>query len=96
MSSATSFIVAANADPGVWTGRHVMFEIASSPVFREITNAVYDALGIRLTIAAPGKSIPVTTPVHLLLKVRLDTDRVELEHYATRTEFAASLIEVPA
>ena len=76
-SSATSVIVAATADPGVWIGRHVMFDIASGPVFREITNAVYDALGIRLTIAAPGKSIPITTPIHLLTKVRLDTDRIE-------------------
>lgn len=94
-SSATSVVVAANADPGVWIGRHVMFEIASGPVFREITNAVYDALGVRLTVAAPGKSIPITVPIHLLTKVRLDTDRIELEHFADRTEFAASLIEIP-
>jgi hypothetical protein len=95
-SSATSVIVSATADPGVWIGRHVMFDISSGPVFREITNAVYDALGIRLTIAAPGKSIPVTTPVHLLTKVRLDTDRIEIEHFGNRSEFAASLIEIPA
>ena len=94
--SATSVIVAATADPGVWIGRHVMFDVASGPVFREITNAVYDALGIRLTIAAPGKTIPITTPIHLLTRVRLDTDRIELEHFADRTEFAASLIEIPA
>jgi hypothetical protein len=95
-SSATSIVVAAPADPGVWIGRHVMFEIASGPVFREITNAVYDALGIRLTIATPGKSIPTTTPIHLLTKVRLDTDRIELEHFGNRSEFAASLIETPS
>lgn len=94
-SSSTSVIVAATADPGVWIGRHVMFDISSGPVYREITNAVYDALGIRLTIAAPGKSIPVTTPVHLLTKVRLDTDRIEIEHFGNRSEFAASLIEIP-
>ncbi|NPD21265.1 hypothetical protein [Alterinioella nitratireducens] len=94
-SSATSFVVAANADPGVWIGRHVMFDLASGPVFREINNAVYDALGVRLTIAAPGKSIPVTTPIHLLTKVRLDTDRIEIEHCGNRSEFAASLIEIP-
>ncbi|WP_296427195.1 hypothetical protein [Yoonia sp.] len=94
-SSATSVVVAATADPGVWIGRHVMFDLASGPVFFEITNAVYDALGIRLTIAAPGKSIPVTTPIHLLTKVRLDTDRIELEHFGNRSEFAASLIEIP-
>lgn len=94
-SSATSVIVAVTTDPGVWIGRHVMFDIASGPVFREITNAVYDALGVRLTVAAPGKSIPITVPIHLLMKVRLDTDRIELEHFADRTEFAASLIEIP-
>ena len=94
-NSATSVIVAATADPGVWIGRHVMFDIASGPVFREITNAVYDALGIRLTIAAPGKSTPITTPIHLLTRVRLDTDRIEIEHFGNRSEFAASLIEIP-
>ncbi|AVW90697.1 hypothetical protein [Celeribacter baekdonensis] len=94
-SSATSVIIVENMDPGVLIGRHVMFEIVSGPVFCEITNAVYDALGIRLTIAAPGKSIPITTPIHLLTKFRLDTDRIEIEHFAGRTEFAASLIEIP-
>lgn len=94
-SSATSVIVASTADPGVWIGRHVMFDVASGPVFREIADAAYDALGIRLSIAAPGKSIPVTTPVHLLTKVRLDTDRIEIEHFGNRSEFAASLIETP-
>jgi len=94
-SSATSVIVAASADPGVWIGRHVLFDVASGPVFRQITTAVYDALGLKLTIAAPGKIIPVTTPIHLITKVRLDTDRIELEHFAGRTEFAASLIEIP-
>lgn len=94
-SSSTSVIVAATADPGVWIGRHVMCDVASDPVFREITNAVYDALGIRLSIAAPGKSIPITTPIHLLTKVRLDTDRIEIEHFGNRSEFAASLIEAP-
>lgn len=94
-ASTTSVVVAGTADPGVWIGRHVMFEVASGPVFREITDAVYDALGIRLTIAAPGKSIPVTTPIHLLTKARLDTDRIEIEHFGNRSEFAASLIETP-
>lgn len=95
-SSATAITVAPAADPNDWIGRHIMFEDDAMPVFREITGAVYDALGIRLTIAATGDSLPATTPVHLLLKVRLDTDRIELEHYTTRTEFAASVIEVPA
>jgi len=94
-ASTTSVVVAGTADPGVWIGRHMMFEVASGPVFREITDAVYDALGVRLTIAAPSKSIPVTTPVHLLTKVRLDTDRIEIEHFGNRSEFAASLIETP-
>jgi hypothetical protein len=87
--------VATTTNPGVWTRRHVMFDLVSGPVFREITNAVYGALGLKLTIAAPGKSIPITTPIHLLTKVRLDTDRIEIEHFAGRTEFAASLIEIP-
>jgi hypothetical protein len=27
--------------------------------------------------------------------VRLDTDRIEIEHFGNRSEFAASLIETP-
>jgi hypothetical protein len=94
-SGATSIVVAPLADPSVWIGRHLMIDHPTGPVFREITAAAWDALGIRLSIAAPGKSIPLGTPIHLLVKVRSDADRIELTHGPNRTELALPLIETP-
>ncbi|PHQ74630.1 MAG: hypothetical protein COB82_04100, partial [Marinobacter sp.] len=95
-SGATSIVVAPLADPSVWIGRHLMIDHPTGPVFREITAAAWDALGIRLSIAAPGKSVALGTPVHLLVKVRSDADRIELTHGANRTELALPLIETPS
>jgi hypothetical protein len=64
-------------------------------MFRQITAASFDALGHRLTITLPGVDIPTATPVHVLTKMRLDADRIELEHSATRTTMSATVIEVP-
>ena len=89
-SGATSMVVAPLADPSVWIGRQLMIEHPTGPVFREITNAAWDALGMRLTIAAPGKSIALGTPIHLLVKVRSDADRIELAHGPNRTELVAA------
>lgn len=94
-SGATSIIVAPLADPSVWFGRHLMIDHPTGPVFRDVTAAAWDALGIRLSIAAPGKSIALGTPIHLLLKVRSDADRIELMHGPNRTELALPLIETP-
>lgn len=91
----TSIAVAPLGDPAALVGRHVMIETGAG-IFREITAAAWDALGVRLTIAAPGVGIPQETPVHLITKVRLDADRVELAHDATRTEFSVAVVEVPA
>jgi len=95
-SGATSIVVAPLADPSVWAGRHLMIDHLTGPVFRQITAAAWDALGLRLSIAAPGKSIPLGTPIHLLVKVRSDADRIELAHGPNRTELALPLIEIPA
>lgn len=95
-SGATSIVVAPLADPSVWIGRHLMIDHPTGPVFREINAAVWDALGIRLTIAAPGKSVALGTPIHLLMKVRSDADRIELTHGPNRTELALPLIETPS
>lgn len=95
-SGATSLVVAPLADPSVWTGRHLLIDHPTGPVFREITAAAWDALGIRLSIAAPGKSVALGTPVHLLVKVRSDGDRIELAHGPNRTELALPLIETPS
>lgn len=92
----TSMAVVPIADLTGYVGRHVMIDLPSGPVFREITGAVFDALGHRLDIAAPGVAVPLGTPVHFLTKVRLDADRVELEHSAIRTEMSVAVIEVPA
>ena len=94
-SGATSIVVAPLADPSVWFGRHLMIDHPTGPVFRQITAAAWDALGIRLSIAAPGKSIALGTPVHLLVRVRSDADRIELTHGPNRTELALPLIETP-
>lgn len=95
-SGATTIVVTPLADPSVWTLRRLMIDHSTGPVFREITAAAWDALGIRLSIAAPGKSIPLGTPIHLLLKVRSDADRIELTHGPNRTELALPLIETPS
>ena len=95
-SGATSLVVAPLTDPSVWIGRQLMIEHPTGPVFREITAAAWDALGMRLTIAAPGKSIALGTPIHLLVKVRSDADRIELAHGPNQTELVLPLIEVPA
>ncbi|MDX5369885.1 MAG: hypothetical protein LPL29_10965 [Alphaproteobacteria bacterium] len=95
-SGATSIVVVPLADPSVWIGRHLMIDHPTGPVFREITAAIWDALGIRLSISAPGKSIALGTPIHLLVKVRSDADRIELTHGPNRTELALPLIETPS
>jgi hypothetical protein len=95
-ASATSMVVGPSFDLATYLGCHVMFELPSGMICREITAGSFDALGHRLTIAAPGVSILQNTPVHFLTKVRLDADRVELSHTATQTEFSVGVVEVPA
>ncbi len=94
-SGATSIVVAPVADPSAWTLRHLMIDHPTGPVFRRITAVAWDAFGIRLSVAAPGKSIALGTPVHLLVRVRSDADRIELAHGPNRTELALPLIETP-
>lgn len=94
-SGDTSIHVSAPTDPGDLVGRHLMFDRAGGPIFREIEAAAWDALGLRLDIAAPGVSIGAETPVHLLVKVRSDTDRIELSHAPNRSEFSMTLTEIP-
>jgi len=89
-------IVAAGPDLSTWISRHIMFDLPTGGVFRQITAASFDALGHRLTIAPLDVDVPSGTPVHVLTKMRLDTDRIELEHSATRTDVSATVIEVPA
>jgi hypothetical protein len=89
-------IVAPNLDLSTWINRHIMFDLPNGGVFRQISAASFDALGHRLTIAPPGIDVPIGTPVHILTKMRLDTDRIELENSATRTGMSATVIEVTA
>ncbi len=88
-------IVAPNLDLPTWINRHIMFDLPTGGVFRQITAASFDALGHRLTITPPGVDVLIGSPVHILAKMRLDTDRIELEHSATRTGMSATVIEVP-
>jgi hypothetical protein len=91
----TSMVVAPIGDLDAYVGRHAMIDLGGG-IFREVTGAAFDALGHRLAIAAPGIAVPAATPVHWMTRVRLDADRVELVHLATRTEMSAAVIEVPA
>src|SRR6056297_2764203 len=95
-SGATSIIVAPLADPSVCIGRHLMIDHPTGPVFRQTTAAAGAALGIRLSIAPPGKPVPPGTPIHLIVKVRSDADRIELAHGPNRTELSLPLIETPS
>ncbi|MCF6317350.1 MAG: VWA domain-containing protein [Marinosulfonomonas sp.] len=88
-------IVAPAFDLATWVNRHIMFDLPTGGMFRQINAASFDALGHRLTIAPPGVDIPVATPIHILTKMRMDTDRIELEHSAIRTAMSATVIEVP-
>lgn len=88
-------IVAPDLDLTTWVGRHIMFDLPTGGIFRQITAASFDALGHSLSIATLGVDIPANTPVHVLTKMRLDTDRIELEHSAPRTTMSATVIEVP-
>ncbi|MFN3615209.1 MAG: hypothetical protein ACK4WC_11720, partial [Rubrimonas sp.] len=82
--------------PADWIGQHLMIDHPTGPVFREITAADADPLGLRLAIAAPGKALAVATPLHRLLKVRSDADRIDLVHGPYRTELSLPLIEIAA
>jgi von Willebrand factor type A domain len=97
VEAGDDFLIAAPTfDLSTWINRHIMIDLPTGGVFRQVTAASFDALGHRLTIAAPGVDIPTPTPIHILTKMRLDTDRIELEHGATRTTMTATVIEVPA
>jgi hypothetical protein len=73
-----------------------MIDLVEGPLFRRIMGAGFDALGLRLTIAAPRVDLGSGVPLHWLTKVRLDADRIDLRHLAARTEFSLPVIEVPA
>ncbi|MEX0368803.1 MAG: hypothetical protein AB3N22_22305 [Ruegeria sp.] len=88
-----ALFVAPGIDPAHWIGRHVLFDLDGAPLFREITSAAYDPLGLRLGIAPLDRAVPITTPGHLMTLVRLDTDRVELEHRPAGTEVGLTVLE---
>jgi von Willebrand factor type A domain len=97
IASDDDFLIAApDLDLSTWINRHIMIDLPTGGMFRQITTASFDALGHRLAITPPSVDIPVNTPVHVLTKMRMDTDRIELEHNATRTAVSATVIEVPA
>lgn len=88
-------IVAPSFDLATWINRHIMFDLPTGGIFRQITAASYEALGHRLTIVPLSVDVSADAPVHFLTGMRLDTDRIELEHSATRTGMSATVIEVP-
>lgn len=88
-------LVAAGLDPADWIGRHMMLDLPGAPLFREITGASFDPLGLRLIIDPLDRDVPITTIGHLMTLVRLDTDRVELEQRPGGTEISLTTLEVP-
>ena len=88
-------IVAAGLDPADWIGQQVLLDLPGAPLFREITGANFDPLGLRLTIDLLDRDVPITTRGHLMTLMRLDTDRIELEHRPGGTEISLTTIEVP-
>ncbi|OIQ04671.1 MAG: hypothetical protein AUK60_11865 [Rhodobacteraceae bacterium CG2_30_10_405] len=93
-SVGTLLRVAPIADLTGYVGRHIMLDLPSGPLWREITGAVADGADHRLSIAAPGVPVPIATPVHWLSHVRLDADRVEIGHNATASATSFTVIEV--
>lgn len=88
-------IVAPGLDPVDWIGRHVLLDLPGAPLFREITGAAADPLDLRLGIAPLDRDVPITTLGHLMTLVRLDTDRIELEHRPGGTEVNLTVLETP-
>lgn len=93
-SVGTLLRVAPIADLTGYVGRHIMLDLPSGPLWREITGAVADGADHRLSIAAPGVPVPISTPVHWLGHVRLDADRVEIGHNATASATSFTVVEV--
>ncbi len=91
----TELLVAAGLDPAEWLGRSVLFDLPDGPLIRSITAAIYDALGLRLTVGALDRALPVTTPGHLLTLSRLDTDRIEIDHRPGGAELSLATLEAP-
>jgi hypothetical protein len=85
--------VAPGIAPSDWIGRHLLLDLDGTPLLREITSAAYDPLGLRLGIAPLDRAVPITTRGHLMTLVRLDTDRIELEHRPSGTEVSLTALE---
>lgn len=88
-------IVAPRLEPSDWIGRHVLLDLPGQPVFRVITSASLDPLGLRLGIDPLDRDVPIATPGHLMTLVRLDTDRIEIEHRPAGTELSFPVLETP-
>ncbi|MCG6560753.1 VWA domain-containing protein [Ruegeria sp. 1NDH52C] len=88
-------IVAPRLEPSDWIGRPVLLDLPGQPIFREITGTSLDPLGLRLGIDPLDRHVPITTPGHLLTLVRLDTDRVEIEHRPAGTEVSLTVLDIP-
>lgn len=80
-------------EPADWIGRHVLLDLDGAPMFREILSAAYDPLGLRLGVAPLDRAVPITSHGHLMTLVRLDTDRIELEHRPAGTEASLTVLE---
>lgn len=95
--AATPYLVVAPiAETDVYTGRAILIDLPTGPVIRTVTGFAFHPFGHQLNIAAAQVPVPAGTPVHVLLKVRPDADRIEMRHDAVRSETRFPVIEVPA
>lgn len=78
-----------------YVGRHILIDDGTETP-RAITAAVQSGVNHQLTIAALGRTVPVTARVSFLRKVRLDTDLIEFAHrHGFYSQARLPLIEVP-
>jgi hypothetical protein len=87
--------VARIAELESYVGRRIMLEMPGALRFRSIISAIEDELDHRLTLSSNlGEPVPQGTKVHFLTAVRLDADRVEIQHGAVASEVTLPVVEV--
>ncbi|WP_127110243.1 hypothetical protein [Pararhodobacter zhoushanensis] len=78
-----------------YVGRRIMLEMPGGLRFRSIIAAAEDGAEHRLTLSSNlGEAVPHGTKVHFLTCVRLDADRVEIQHGAVASELTLPMVEV--
>lgn len=94
-ASTTLMRIAPIADLSAYAGRHIMIETSAGLKFRKINSAVLDGANHRLTLSSNlGVPLPLGARVHFLTLVRVDADRVEVQHQGVGCAVGVVVIEV--